>query len=563
MDVSSLFKVPAVPNNKKGIVSNKRKLPSEPSDTVLKRLKGDSDLNEQESKGFSWGVGVEAGNASSSSNAGDDESRFYGDGLSDKQRSIIEIVDAGEEHSATISLQGLKRLVLKLEKAINRNQELRMRHADDPLKFIDSEADLDDEITALSKVSASPNLYPHLVSLGAVSSITSLMSHENTDIAIASINLLNELTDEDMMTDAEEEEEEGLKALVAALMENQILELLVQNLERFNENSDETDDKQGVFSSLGVFENLIAADPNIAELAIDKTTLLSWLLKRISVKGFDSNRQYASELLSVLLQSSRKNRLALNEAGGVATLLKAVFYYKRRDPQEADEIEMMENFFDILCSSLAEPEVKETFLVEEGLELMLMIIREKKMARMRALKVIDHALLGDSGKSCCAKFIEVLGLKAIFPIFMKKGQRSYKKQYKGYSEVEEEEHLISIIFSLIKSSTDKTHLQRIFVKFAESDFEKLRQLFDMNDMYRKRVERAEREMGDMEDDDLNSAEEIYLKKLEKGLFTLQLINLVVCILSVQDIEVTVSFYLFFGFSFSLFWTRGILMFFFF
>ncbi|KAJ3215401.1 hypothetical protein HDU67_000446 [Dinochytrium kinnereticum] len=542
MNVNDLFKVPAIPS--KTIVSNKRKLPNEPSDAILKRLRGEGETDDdvESSKNFKWGVGAEEADKLQAANGEDEESRFYGDGLSEKQRNIMEIVDSGEENPATISLSTLKRLVLKLEKAINRNQELRMRHADDPLKFIDSEADLDDEINNLSKVSSAPQLYQHLVTLGAISSITSLMSHENTDIAIAAINLVNELTDEDMVSEAQDDEEEGLKALVASLIENQILELLVQNLERFNEASDETDDKQGVFSSLGVLENLVAVDQSIAELAIEKTSLLPWLIKRISMKTFDSNRQYASELLSILLQNSRKNRLAFNEAGGVGTLLKAIFYYKRRDPGEPDEIEMMENLFDTLCLALAEPEVKETFLKEEGLELMLVILRARKMSRMRTLKVIDHACLGDAGKGCCERFIEIMGLKSIFPIFMKKGQRSYKKEYKAYSEVEEEEHLVSIIFSLLRNSSEKEQFQRILLKFGEEHCEKFRRLLEMHETYKKRVRLAEEELADsaMGDDELNSEEEIYLKKLEKGLFTLQLIDLIICIVSAQDAEPKVA-----------------------
>jgi beta-catenin-like protein 1 len=41
-------------------------------------------------------------------------------------------------------------MVVRLEKAATKNEELRVRFADDPLKFIESEADLDEEINRYS-----------------------------------------------------------------------------------------------------------------------------------------------------------------------------------------------------------------------------------------------------------------------------------------------------------------------------------------------------------------------------------------------------------------------------
>jgi beta-catenin-like protein 1 len=112
--------------------------------------------------------------------------------------------------------------------------------------------------------------------------------------------------------------------------------------------------------------------------------------------------------------------------------------YKRKDPKDGDEVEMMENLFDCVCSLVAEQELKEMFIAEEGVELMLIILREKKMARMRALKVLGHVVLGKGAKESCERFVENSGLKTLFPIFMRKGMKAYKKEYSSYSEVEED-----------------------------------------------------------------------------------------------------------------------------
>lgn len=85
-------------------------------------------------------------------------------------------------------------------------------------RFMDSEADLDEEIKHMMSASTTPQLYPKLIELDTVKSILSLLTHENTDISIACIDLINELTDEDVLGEIDEEGEAGLRALVNDLV---------------------------------------------------------------------------------------------------------------------------------------------------------------------------------------------------------------------------------------------------------------------------------------------------------------------------------------------------------
>src|SRR2546421_6771572 len=80
---------------------------------------------------------------------------------------------------------------------------------------MESEADLDEEIKHLLTLTEVPDLYPQIVQLGAVNLIVSLLSHENTDITIDAIELLNELTDEDVVA---EHEEGAIKFFIDALV---------------------------------------------------------------------------------------------------------------------------------------------------------------------------------------------------------------------------------------------------------------------------------------------------------------------------------------------------------
>jgi beta-catenin-like protein 1 len=102
-------------------------------------------------------------------------------------------------------------------------------------------------------------------------------------------------------------------------LDHSILELLVDNMTRFNEA--EEADRQGIYHVLGIFENFVGSKPELAERLVLKTKLLPWLLNRAQSKTHDENRGYATELLSILLQGSQLNRLELGKNDGVEILL--------------------------------------------------------------------------------------------------------------------------------------------------------------------------------------------------------------------------------------------------
>lgn len=174
-----------------------------------------------------------------------------------------------------------------------------------------SEADLDEEIKRLMALTQAPQHYLALVELGTIGSILSLLSHENPEIAIDTIELLKELTDEEVLSNVEQDQDEdtgknegekGMKIFAEELMEQGLLDLLIQNLERLDE--EEATDRQGVFNALAILENLTSIDVAMAETIVKRCKILSWILGRLKVKAFDSNKQYCSELLAILLQSS-------------------------------------------------------------------------------------------------------------------------------------------------------------------------------------------------------------------------------------------------------------------
>ncbi|KAJ3510076.1 hypothetical protein NLJ89_g4880 [Agrocybe chaxingu] len=297
------MKVPKLPSG-----GTKRKLPENPTPEMLKKMKLDSNalpktsdtvlhpsrkatveevVDEEVDLGFAPG-----GDADYFVEE-DDEGRFFGGGLTSEQKEILNIFDqAGtqgtEGEAVDLSITRIRKILLSFERAVNRNQDHRSKYPDDPSKFIDSEADLDSAIKALLPLSQVPSLsFPEFVRSGAVTLLVGLLTHENVDIMIDAVEVIYELTDDDLEV---EQEEEGFERGQEALT------MLVEKLAKIH----------------------------------------------------DENRGYAAELLSILLQDSPENKGKFTEAGGVDVLLKTLSQYRRKDPIDADETEFMDNLFDSL-----------------------------------------------------------------------------------------------------------------------------------------------------------------------------------------------------------------------
>ncbi|OBZ88806.1 Beta-catenin-like protein 1, partial [Choanephora cucurbitarum] len=474
----------------------------------------------------------------------DEEGRFFGGGLTAEQSNILDLVDEYDaEETEQLTAANVKSMILKFEKAINKNQEMRVRYPDQFEKFMESETDLDEQIKQLLVLTEAPQMYQEFVHLGSVASLMTLLSHENTDIAIDTIDLINELIDEDVGVGEDVERSEqvqaSIKSFVEAMIENELLPLLVQNLDRLNEQ--EEADRQGVFKIMGIFESLVSLDTQYAEHIALKANVLPWLLKRIQTKQFDANVGYASEILSILLQDNRDIRLKVGELDGIDILLRALSVYRRKDAEIEDESEMVENYFNAMCLLLNEPENKVRFLESEGIELMVLMLKEKTLARIRAVKVLNYALGGEQNREKCIRFVDASGLKALFPLLMGKNNRKLKKSHaSAFHESEDEEHITCIILSLLRSlKQSDVQRMRVLLKFTENDYEKVDRLIEMKEQYEQKDYNVKRELTDLKQtldkEDLEEFEaEEYIRRLDAGLFTLQRVCLLIAALSEEE-----------------------------
>lgn len=342
--------------------------------------------------------------------------RHDDDNQVDVDLSLLEAAEKSQNAVEVLDLRTLKKLVLSFERRLKENIEARLKFPDQPERFADSEVELHEELEKLKILAGAPELYPELVNLNAIPSILNLLSHENTDIAIDVVHLLEDLTDEDVL----EDNDEPARILVDSLIENNVLELLVQNLQRLSDK--DPDEMSAVYNTLASIENMIEVKPAVAELVCERTKLLRWLLGKIKVREFDSNKQYASEILAILLQNSPVNQKRLGQMNGVDVVLQAVAMYKSKDPKTSDEEEMLENLFDCLCCLLMPLENKERFVKAEGVELMIIIMKQKKSAYASAIRALDFSMT--KYPPACERFVDVLGLKTAFAAFMGKASAS-------------------------------------------------------------------------------------------------------------------------------------------
>jgi beta-catenin-like protein 1 len=456
----------------------------------------------------------------------DEEGRFFGGGITKDESEILDYMDGQESADVApekIDSAWLRKLALNFEKRISKNAELRAKFENEPQKFMGSEADLDSDIKALSILTEHPELYPEFAMLGCVNSLVSLLAHENTDIAIDTIEIISELTDEDVEAEADQ-----WNSMVNAMIEADLLDLLISNFSRFDESNEA--DRSGVYHALSVLENL-ASHESLAVKIGQETSVLKWLLDRAQKKEspVSQNKQYATEVLAILLQSSPINRRRLTELDGVDLLLQLLAAYRKRDPAKGtEEEEFVENIFDCVTCVVDEPEGKQKFIEAEGVELCFIMIKEGKMSKSRALRLLDHALGGLSGAEVCEKLVEAAGLKVIFGMFMKKqdGQTT--------------EHLLGIFSSLLRLlPANSPGRIRTLAKFVEKDYEKLVKLVKLRRDYAARVAvvdeeiRSEQAQLDAEERE-EMADEWLSRRLDAGLFCLQTADIILAWLVAED-----------------------------
>lgn len=390
-----------------------------------------------------------------------------------------------------------------------------------------------------------------------------MSQHENGDIAAAAIALLSDLTDAD---EASAELNDLKSQLVTLLVDRGLVQVLLNALTGSLSESNSDDETAAVYNVLSIIENIVDLNPgelvegeergpkgDVGSKSVIEdgkagsfVGIVEWLTARVArkrVKGveLDSNTQYASEILSVILQSSGSDmrKRFVTELQGVDATLQSLAPYRRTPPTTPEEAEFLENMFDVLCAVLMEESAKRAFLENEGIELMVLFLKGRTVARTAALKCLDFATTRCA--SAAAVCIDKGILALLFPIFMGKlkvvGEDKKKvRRHMAANKEEEEVRCVSIVSNLfvgigsspvVQQSDGATaegpnYRERLVAKFVEKGGEKCRRLVEVMVVFAGRVASEEARILRIFDGDGDEMkEEVLLAKMDAGLFTVQ------------------------------------------
>lgn len=447
------------------------------------------------------------------------------------------------EQAKPIEIQEARKLVAAFEKSVTRNQEMRLKYASTPEKFLESEMQLNDDLQGLFAIAAGDiaglNL---LIDPKFVESLGSALLHENEDIRDSAVELLNELTDAEEAADENLEEELSIKKkLVTAFANYGILSLVLQILVSHDHGKDKEDDVKRVVNGLGVVENFTGLIDTLSSDVAKDERFMKWLLDGIShERPFSAQKLYCVEILSILLQDGEEGNLILLRSDGMEIILRGLVPFRKRDPKDIEEQEFLENLFDCLCCLLTTTEGKKEFLKAEGVDLILSMFSQKLFSRMRAIKALSYSLSGkdsDVSKQICNQIIDEQTLKYVFSTFLQKHSKFYRKTYtKSYIESEEDEHILTIIHALLRNldnSAPDFRLTRVLLKFEEP--EKLEKLLEIHSTYLTQVNsaraRTEHELlllkKEADEEEVEEYKQLaYMQLLDDGLEIVQTTDLI-------------------------------------
>ncbi|KAL8431437.1 hypothetical protein ACSSS7_005266 [Eimeria intestinalis] len=456
-------------------------------------------------KRFQTGAGV--GGAAELNGAEGPQGKVSLDDLPDElDPSTVEKIleQADEVHIEEITEASIRRCAAQLERRVKKNQHDRIKFASNPEKWIKSEVDLDEEVKRWTQVAASPSLFPLLFESGAFDILTSLLSHANTDLAIDAVEVFSELTEADSVMDAPDPQ-----AVVDQL-------IFKKSQDRFS--GTHRRNREPCVSYLKR-DDLIAAAAGVSAFVADGARL------------------HAAEVLAALLQQlqpQEKSQLGgRTGADGVDRLLRAVAPYRKKDPESAQEVKAHAKTSPACPSTNLQEPVKvaanSNKLCSWAKLIFLDMLHDSVMFfTPQAVKALDFALMDLPAN--CTTFVERLGLRSLFSLFLGKVKDGGYKPKKPEDLIE---HVVSIINSLLKNCTG-TPIARVLNKFQECGFEKVERLLELRETYASRVRKItdrtqvteemqeiDKEMG------VDPEERRYLDACEAGLSILQQLDCII------------------------------------
>ncbi|ODQ68615.1 DUF1716-domain-containing protein [Nadsonia fulvescens var. elongata DSM 6958] len=459
-------------------------------------------------------------------------------------------LEIGNSHSLEDE-SSLKRLLLKFERAVTYNAEQRSKYHEDPIKFLPSEEALHDIVKSLSSLAIIPSLYPTFISVGSLSTLVSLIGHENSDIADSTIQVLKELTDQDI--DENESDPTNVEKLAEIIVKDEnILSCIVAHLQRLQieEKEGSNNMEELVLNSLSLLDNLHEFDGLPSIFLADKK--INWLAENIRECKFISPeriRQYCLELIFVLLQSAAtmRSRFLLHSPQIIDTLLVILSGYIS-GPNKEDEIGT--NCVNILQILVLLDSGREEFLAQEGVELMILFIKtmpsssSSRWLRDGALNILVDAISSFKSEPVAKRVVNCGGLGVIFGNFSKsiKEALSIAEKHEKHAKLHFNrilvENLISVMANLLRLLSDESdEYVRVIGKLSESGFSKLTQMIQVRALVAEHLKIIDqnikaqesellKEMNEGDPEYIEADTEWFIRRLDGGLEILKKIDVI-------------------------------------
>ncbi|KAJ1722354.1 hypothetical protein LPJ53_003222 [Coemansia erecta] len=328
--------------------------------------------------------------------------RFFSDGLTQREKHVLTWVDQvddeeeedGEGRDPTDPADANK-LIARVQRAMARNTEQRVRHADAPAQFAASEADLDAAVRGLLPLASTPQGCAALSQPASLALLTGLLAHANADIAHDVVELVHEAT-------VDSEVDTG--PLVAALAGADFFDALGANLRRLDDAEAEEGDGYSedddacttrtleIVDALAGRQTAAAAEQDAVAGYARAMRLVEWLLGRLAAPTAARRLQAAEALADLLHKAAGVRRLALDAQAADRILTCLAASHANDGSGNDDDPELLENCADALCALLHDAPGKLALARCHGGARLAQLGTLNAHTRLLACKVLAHAL---------------------------------------------------------------------------------------------------------------------------------------------------------------------------
>ncbi|KAG5355010.1 Beta-catenin-like protein 1 [Yarrowia sp. B02] len=372
-----------------------------------------------------------------------------------------------EHKDGPVEADWLKGLVLDLERAITANTEKRELFANEPLKFMDSEVDLEKAIRALSVLATTDDddfevMYKRFVSdFETHVSLMQLLGHPNLDIALITCEIFHELisrtndfADPDALTRALWANDDFIDYIIeltdkiVQIDPTQIQYILDMGDVMFIEDDITPQLRTHIFPK---FLDLLA-DKKSPLLLHDRSTMadfcLTWLTKYEYRTGVSAER--------------------------IEGLIGFLMAYVDKDPTKGDEEGLAGSIAGILAYILTSPSGRAAFAEVEGMDAMVKLLGgEGKWIKKQAARIIKAALNSYDSTELATVFVQAKGLGVLFKA-LKAGKNKHYKTHSEYGE-----SLWAVYASLLRLlPSDSPERVRVIAKMDKAKLDELKELRD-------------------------------------------------------------------------------------